>query len=568
MLIMTKRFFPLLLAIVLVTCKSPQWKAPAVGLVTDSAMVVSAHPLASKVGMHILKAGGNAVDAAVATQFALAVVFPAAGNLGGGGFMVMRQQNGFAASLDYREKAPGAATRDMYLDESGTVRKGLSEKGHLSSGVPGSVAGMYEAHAKYGSMPWKDLVQPAIDLAANGFPLTRRLARSLTRLQDTLRRYNTIMPEFLMRDEWREGDTIYWRDLAHTLELIRDQGATGFYEGETASSIVAEMQRGGGLISLEDLRNYKPVWREPLKGTYKGHTIISMGPPSSGGVALMQLLKSVEPYPLKKWGHNETQTVHLLTEAERRVYADRAAWLGDPDFFNVPVRELIDDRYNEKRMLSFNPARATPSSEVKEGNPGPVESHETTHLSIVDAQGNAVAVTTTLNDSYGSAVVVAGSGFFLNDEMDDFSIKPGEPNMYGVIGGEANKIEPEKRMLSSMTPTIVEREGKLLMVVGTPGGSTIITSVFQTLLNVVEFDMGMQQAVNARRIHSQWLPEVVFPERGALSNSDSLDLVEMGHRFDDGYWYGIGRVDAILVLPDGRLEAGADPRGDDAAAGF
>ncbi len=568
MLIMTKRFIPLLLAIVTVACKSPLSKQAAVGLIADSAMVVSAHPLATEVGVKILKAGGNAVDAAVATQFALAVVYPPAGNLGGGGFMVLRKRDGTIASLDYREKAPGLATRDMYLDEQGEVRKGLSEKGHLSSGVPGSVAGMYESHAQYGSLPWKDLVQPAIDLALKGFPLTRRMARSLNNLQDTLRRYNTIMPEFLLREDWSEGDTIVWEDLGHTLELIRDQGAAGFYTGRTADNIVAEMKRGNVLISLEDLSQYRPAWRKPVTGSYKGIKVISMGPPSSGGIALLQLLNSVEKFPISSWGHNSIRTVHLMTEAQRRVYADRAAWLGDPDFFNVPHAELTSKEYSERRMLTFDTERATPSSDISEGQIVPAESHETTHLSVVDADGNAVAVTTTLNDSYGSAVVVAGSGFFLNDEMDDFSIKPGEPNMYGVIGGEANKVEPQKRMLSSMTPTILERDGKLFMVVGTPGGSTIITSVFQTIINVVDFNMGMQQAVNAKRIHSQWLPEVIFPEKGALKKSDSLTLVGMGHRFDNDYQGGIGRVDAILVRPDGTLEGGADPRGEDAAMGW
>ena len=568
MLIMTKRFIPLLLAVVTFACKSPQSGTPTVGIIADSAMVVSAHPIASQVGARILKSGGNAVDAAVAMQFALAVVYPSAGNLGGGGFMVLRTSEGSTATLDYREKAPGHATRDMYLDESGRVRKGLSEKGHLSSGVPGSVAGMYEAHKRYGTLPWSDLVQPSIDLARNGFPLTRRQANSLNELQDTLRRYNTVLPAFLLREQWHEGDTIYWKDLGRTLELIRDQGADGFYTGKTADNIVAEMHRGNGLITLEDLREYKAVWREPLIGTFKEYRIISMGPPSSGGIALLQLLNAVETFPLAEWGHNETPTVHLYTEAQRRVYADRAAWLGDPDFFDVPFKGLIAKSYSHKRMDSFDPDTATPSSQVREGDPLQAESHETTHLSIIDQQGNAVAVTTTLNDSYGSAVVVAGSGFFLNDEMDDFSIKPGEPNMYGVIGGEANKIEPHKRMLSSMTPTIIERNGKLFMVVGTPGGSTIITSVFQTFLNVTEFDMSMQQAVSARRIHSQWLPEVIFPEKGAITRRDSISLTEMGHRFDDSYWDGIGRVDAILVLPDGRLEGGADPRGDDAAMGW
>lgn len=568
MLQMTKRFFPLLLAILTFTCKPPQSLTPAVGFIADSAMVVSAHPLASAVGAEILRTGGNAVDAAVATQLALAVVFPSAGNLGGGGFMVYRSRDGMSVSLDYREKAPALSGADMFLDSLGNVTRGSSLRGHLSSGVPGSVAGMFESHRKYGTLPWSRLVQPSIDLARNGVALTAREARRLNHLQDTLRRYNTIMPEFLLRSRWNAGDTLHWHDLAHTLERIRDHGADGFYTGETADKIVAEMRRGNGLISHEDLRRYRAVWREPLTGDYEGFKVVSMGPPSSGGVALMQLLNSVADFPLEKWGHNKPQTVHLFTEAQRRVYADRAAWLGDPDFFNVPVRELISKAYAKQRMATYDPEVATPSHQVVAGSFPGVESPETTHLSIVDKFGNAVAVTTTLNDSYGSAVVVAGAGFFLNDEMDDFSIKPGEPNMYGVIGGEANKIEPGKRMLSSMTPTIVERDGKLFMVVGTPGGSTIITSVFQTFLNVVEFGMGMQEAVNARRIHSQWLPDVISPEKGALARQDSLALTRMGHRFDDGYWDGIGRVDAILVLPDGRLEAGADPRGDDTAMGW
>jgi gamma-glutamyltranspeptidase / glutathione hydrolase len=565
---MSKRIFLLLLVVVAVACKNRLFHEPVVGKTTDSAMVVSAHPLASRVGTEILHKGGNAVDAAIATQFALAVVFPQAGNIGGGGFMVLRQADGTVATLDYREKAPAASTADMYLDSARNPVPGLSERGHLASGVPGSVAGMAEAHARYGKLSWKELVQPAIELALKGFPLTKRQARGMNRLQDSLKRYNPVLPEFLIREEWKENDTIVWTDLGHTLERIRDNGKAGFYEGKTADDIVAEMKRGNGIMTLEDLKNYKPVWRDPVIATYKEYKIISMGPPSSGGIALVQLLKSVERFPISEWGHNSVKTIHLMTEAERRVYADRATYLGDPDYFPVPVKALTEDSYVLSRMKSFNETSATPSQDVQAGNIALNESHETTHLSVVDKYGNAVSVTTTLNDWYGSCVVVAGSGFILNDEMDDFSIKPGQPNMYGVIGGEANKIEPGKLMLSSMTPTIVEKGGKLVMVVGTPGGSTIMTSVFQTILNVLEHKMNMQEAVTAKRLHSQWLPDQISPERNALTKDDSITLIKMGHRFGTGYLDGIGRVDAILIRSDGKLEGGADPRGDDTADGF
>lgn len=564
-----KRILMLLLAAVLATCQLPPSRSRVIGVVSDSAMVVCAHPLATKIGVNILKRGGNAIDAAVATQFALAVVYPSAGNIGGGGFLVARFNDGKYACLDYREKAPSKAFDKMYLTEEGSVKKGLSEKGVLSSGVPGSVAGMYESHRLYGKLPWNQLVQPAIDLALDGFPLTERQAKSLNWIADSLIRYNSVRPDFLLKKKWQRGDTIRWLDLGHTLERIRDNGPKGFYEGKTADDIVAEMKRSNGIITHEDLKNYKAVWRSPVVGTYRDYKIISVPPPSSGGIALLQLLNGAELYPVNEWGHNTAKGIHLLTELERRVYADRSKHLGDPDFFPVPQEQLVDKDYMAERMNSFDEEKATRSHKILAGNVGDLmESKETTHLSVVDQHGNAVSVTTTLNDSYGSCVVVAGSGFLLNDEMDDFSIKPGVPNMYGVIGGKANQIEPNKRMLSSMTPTIVEKGNKLFMVVGTPGGSTIITSVFQTILNVVDHGMTMQEAVSARRVHSQWLPDYIFPEAGAISKQDSLELIEMGHKFHNDWGDGIGRTDAILVLPNGQLEGGADPRGEDTALGF
>lgn len=528
-------------------------------------MVVCATPNASKVGLDILKKGGNAVDAAVAVQFALAVTYPEAGNIGGGGFMVYRSARGNTTTLDFREKAPAAASANMYLDSAGNVIKDMSLATHQASGVPGSVDGMVEAHRKYGKLKWADLVQPAIDLARNGFAITKRLAGSLNWGGAQFRKLNPGKTYFLKDTLWKEGDLLVQEDLAKTLELIRDKGRDGFYAGKVADEIAAEMQAGKGLISKADLQNYHSVWRNAITGKYKDYKIITMPPPSSGGIALLQLLHSVEKYPLHRWGHNQDSTVQLIVEAERRVYADRSKYLGDPDFYKVPVDSLLKPNYLDARMKTFNWNAATPSSSIQPGSFVGYESDQTTHYSIVDKNGNSVSITTTLNGSFGSKILVGGAGFLLNNEMDDFSSKPGVPNMFGLIGGKANSIQPGKRMLSSMTPTIIEKDGKLFMVVGTPGGSTIITSVFQTILNVIEFDEDMQQAVNAKRFHHQWLPDQVTIEKDALDAAAISKLEQKGYKIITGG--ASGRVDAILITKDG-YRAGADPRGDDTGLGY
>ncbi len=522
-------------------------------------MVVSAHPLATQAGIDILRDGGNAIDAAIAVQLTLAVVHPRAGNIGGGGFMLYRSASGETVALDFREKAPKAAHRDMFLDTANNIIPGLSTEGHLATGVPGTVAGMEVYHKKYGSMSWEDLFQPAIQIAHNGHPLSSYEAVRLNGIQSILIRLNGDQIPFVNAHPWEEGDVIRHPLLAQTLQRISLNGAKEFYSGKTAEYIIREMQEGGGIITAEDLQNYRPVWRTPVSTDYRGYRIISMPPPSSGGIALIQLLEIVERYPLKKWGQRDLRTIHVMTEAERRVFADRAQYLGDDDFYNVPIDSLLDSTYLVLRMANFDALKGTRSQEIQAGKFAlNIESYETTHLTVVDRMGNAVSLTTTLNLNYGSKVYVDSAGFFLNNEMDDFSVKPGAPNYYGLIGGEANAIAPEKRMLSSMTPTLVEKDDNLFMTLGAPGGSTIITSVFQVLINVIDFEMTASQAVSSLRFHHQWLPDEIIYEPGCFSDSLLTSLSQMGHPLRE--INTISNVEVIQRLPDGSYEGAADPR--------
>ena len=534
-------------------------------LIATRGAVVSAHPLASLAGLQILQKGGNAVDAAIATQLALAVVYPNAGNIGGGGFMVAQLKDGKQVALDYREKAPALAHRDMYIEADGRANTDKSQNGHLSSGVPGTIAGLFAAH-RHAKLPFETLIAPAIELAEKGFVITAGEARGLNNLQSDLKKYNTQTPVFVKGSEWKAGDTLVQTDLANTLKRIRDKGQAGFYEGTTADLIVAEMQRGGGLITKEDLKAYTAKYRDAHVFQYKEYTIMGMPMPSSGGILLHQMLKMIEDRPIAAMGFQSPESVQLMTEVMRRAYADRAAHMGDADFYKVPVQQITNAAYLRDRMKSFTPDKPTPSSELQPGTAGGAESEETTHLSVIDAEGNAVAVTTTLNNSYGSRTVVGGAGFLLNDEMDDFSIKPGVPNMFGAVGGEANAIYPGKRMLSSMAPTLVLKNGKPYIVVGTPGGTTIPTQIFQTLVNMLEFGMSPQDAVYKPKFHHQWLPDELVTEKG-FSETTKAALQKMGYLFGKERG-GIGRTELIMVRPDGSFEAVADRRGDDSAAGY
>ena len=568
---MKKIFLLFLFPIVFIACKTTQKNETGFDpynytiqkkIVCENGAVVSAHPLASKAGVEILKKGGNAVDAAIATQLALAVVYPGAGNLGGGGFMIASLTDGKLLALDYREMAPGKAHRDMYLDSAGNAIAEKSQDGHLSSGIPGTVAGLFAA-AQYTKLDFKTLIQPAIDLAEKGYCITGGEAESLNELQVEFKKQNTVMPVFVKGIAWKKGDTLVQTDLANTLKRIRDNGQKGFYEGETAKLIVEEMERGKGIITYEDLKNYKAKFREPHVFDYKGYTIVGMPMPSSGGTLINQMMKMIEKRNIGAMGFHSTQAVQLMTEVERRAYADRAEYMGDADFYKVPEKKLVSEEYLADRMKNYDSTKAGKSSEIKPGQLK--ESEETTHLNVIDKDGNAVAVTTTLNNSYGSRTVVGGAGFLLNDEMDDFSVKPGVPNMYGAVGGEANAIIANKRMLSSMSPTIVLKDGKVFLVAGTPGGTTIPTSVFQTLVNVIDFGLSTEDAVYKPKFHHQWLPDTIYIEK-------NFPQVVIDSLQKKGYFIDmrgqIGRTEVIKVLPGKKFEVVADNRGDDAAEGW
>ena len=527
------------------------------------AAVVSAREEASKIGVEIMRKGGSAFDAMIATDLALTVCYPNAGNISGGGFLVYRTSNGKIGSLDYREKAPIAASRDMYLDTNGNIIPDKSTLGGLAIGVPGTVAGLEAIHKKFGTLPWNELVQPAIDLAINGYVVTEKQELSFAGKKEDFIKING--QNTFYAQNFSANDTVKNLALANTLKLIAKHGKAGFYEGTVANDLVDRVQQTGGIISHEDLLSYQPVWRDPINFQYKDLIIYSMAPPSSGGICLGQIIKMIEPYNVGAFKHNSMEAIQIIVEAERRSYADRSLYLGDPDFVNIPQNELLEEKYLRDRMKSFTFDRASKSIDILPGTVSWEESEETTHYSIVDPMGNAVAVTTTLNGSYGSKVFVEKGGYFLNNEMDDFSSKPGIPNMFGLIGGKANAISSQKRMLSAMTPTIIEKNNQLYMILGTPGGSTIITSVLQTILNVYEYNMDIQTAISAPRFHHQWLPDIITFEPNKFQKSLFESLQKKGYDIKEEYNRIIGRVDAIKISDEGVISTGADPRGDDKA---
>lgn len=559
----------LLFALLFVACTSPEPveppRSPAFGA---NGMVVSANPEATAVGLQILQEGGNAFDAAIAVKYMLSVTYPIAGNIGGGGFMVYRTAAGEVGSLDFRETAPAAAHRDMYIDEEGNLIDGLSRIGHLSAGVPGTVAGMEEVWERFGSLPFAQLIEPAIQVAENGHRVTAFNAEQSNRFQDEFAEVNRAPILFMKEGGWQEGDLLVQPELAETLRRIRDGGAAGFYTGETADFIVAEMQAGGGIITHEDLAAYRAIWRPAVSVDFGDYRIHSMPPSSSGGIAIAQLMLGSAGFDFASLGHLTPESIHLMAELMRRVYADRATHLGDSDFFDVPFEMLLDPAYIRMRNANISMSAATPSSLIKEGEVDRIESFETTHFSVVDGAGNAVSLTTTVNSFFGSKVMVQGAGFFLNNEMDDFAAAPGVPNQFGLVGGEANAIEPGKRMLSSMSPTIVEQGGELFLVLGTPGGSTIITNVYQVLMNVLVHGLDLQQAVDAKKMHAQWLPDVITLEEGAIDEAGQAALEALGHELR--IIPQIGRMQAIQRLDDGTFKGVADHirTGDSVARGF
>ncbi|MFZ6641715.1 gamma-glutamyltransferase [Undibacterium sp. TC4M20W] len=529
-----------------------------------SGMVATEQALASQVGLDILKRGGNAVDAAVAVGFALAVVLPNAGNIGGGGFMIIHDsKSGKDIALDFRELAPEKASRDMYLDAKGNVISGKSLYSHLAVGIPGTVAGMDLALRKYGSMKWKDVIAPAIRLAEQGFEITPHLAELIDSSKNQLGKWPASRAIFFKDGKpMLAGERLLQKDLAQSLRLIAEQGPSAFYEGAVAKKIVAEMQQHEGLISASDLKNYKAVERIPVRGNYRGYDVVSMPPPSSGGVHIIQMLNMLEHYPLKEQGANSAQTLHQLSEVMKLAYADRSEFLGDPDYYKVPLKGLTSRAYADELVKKIQPDRATPSAEIKPGKPLPYESDQTTHYSVADKFGNIVATTYTLNLNFGSGIVATGTGIVLNNEMDDFSVKAGVPNAFGLLGGDANAVQGWKRPLSSMSPTIVLKDGKPFLVTGSPGGSRIITTTLQTILNVIDHDMNVAEATISPRIHQQWMPDQLRFEKGI--SMDTLRLLEQKGQVlrPTGT---LGKTQTIQIVPQG-FAGYSDPRNPDGAA--